>query len=386
MLNVFPKHFNNAPVIEVSGRTYPVDIRYRPQESGRDDPWQQLVDAVEELCLEGTGDILIFQSGEREIRDTAEGLAKLKLKNTHILPLFARMPHAQQQEIFRSHTGRRIVLATNIAETSLTVPGIRYVIDPGYARISRYAQRSSVQQLPIEPISQASANQRAGRCGRVAAGVCIRLYSEEDFTNRPQFTDPEILRTHLAHVILQLFALNLGNIEAFPFIQEPEKKRIQEGLQCLEEIGALTYKNKKHHLTHTGSKLARFPIDPRIGRMILASSESGCLPEVLIITAALSIQDPRERPMEAQQAADQCHSAYQDPESDFMSFLNLWQHLQEQNLSATKLRKYCKGKFLSYLRIREWQDLHAQLGQICSELKLKTSTILQNRMPYTVQS
>lgn len=364
----FSTHFNDAPIIQVSGRTYPVDVRYRPLEG--EEPWDKLVSAIKEVCQEGLGDILIFQTGEREIRDTADGLEKLKLPHVEILPLYARLAHSQQQRIFATARGRRIVIATNIAETSLTVPGIRYVIDPGLARISRYSHQNSVQQLPIEVISQASANQRAGRCGRVEAGICIRLYSEDDFLNRPEFTDPEIQRTHLASVILRLFALNLGDINQFPFIHPPQPRHIQSGLKTLENIQALERQQGRLTLTPIGRQMAQFPIDPKLARVILASHRASCLREVLIIIAGLSIQDPRERPLDAQQAADECHKQYQSRDSDFMSFLLLWKHLADQAFSASALRKYCKRNFLSYLRIREWQDLQAQLQNICQNLKL----------------
>lgn len=296
----FSKHFNNAPIIEVSGRTYPVETRYRPLSGDDDNDRDQLegiFEAVDELCDEGLGDILIFMNGEREIRDTADALSKRNLKSTEIVPLYARLSAGEQNKIFQPHTGRRIVLATNVAETSLTVPGIKYVIDPGTARISRYSYRTKVQRLPIEPVSQASANQRKGRCGRVEEGICIRLYSEEDFESRPEFTDPEILRTNLASVILQMTALGLGDIQAFPFVEAPDKRNIQDGVRLLEELGAINAeaKDAKKRLTSIGRQLARLPIDPRLARMVLESPKQGALKEVMIIAAALSIQDPRER-------------------------------------------------------------------------------------------
>ena len=306
----FSKHFFDAPIVEVSGRTYPVETRYRPYSELDDkdaDQLQGIFDAVEELYREPPGDILIFLNGEREIRDTADALEKLKLPHTEVLPLYARLSAAEQNRIFQSHAGRRIVLATNVAETSLTVPGIRYVIDPGTARLSRYSYRSKVQQLPIEAISQASANQRKGRCGRVAAGICIRLYSEEDFLGRPEFTDPEILRTNLASVIMQMLALGLGDIASFPFLQKPDSRFINDGIKLLEELGAVEQLRGKQQLrlTPLGRQLSRLPIDPRLARMVIAASETGALKESLVIVAALSIQDPRERPLDRQQKADE---------------------------------------------------------------------------------
>jgi len=302
----FSQHFNDAPIIEVSGRTYPVETRYRPLSGDDDSDRDQLegiFEAVDELCDEGLGDILIFMNGEREIRDTADALSKRNLKSTEIVPLYARLSAGEQNKIFQPHAGRRIVLATNVAETSLTVPGIKYVIDPGTARISRYSYRTKVQRLPIEPISQASANQRKGRCGRVEEGICIRLYSEEDFASRPEFTDPEILRTNLASVILQMTALGLGDIQAFPFVEAPDKRNIQDGVRLLEELGAINEnaKEPKKRRTAVGRQLARLPIDPRLARMVLEAPKYGALKEVMIIASALSIQDPRERPSDKQQ-------------------------------------------------------------------------------------
>lgn len=370
----FSKHFFNAPVIEVSGRTYPVETRYRAvseQDDKDADQLQGIFDAVEELYQEPPGDILIFLNGEREIRDTADALEKLKLPHTEVLPLYARLSAAEQNRIFQSHAGRRIVLATNVAETSLTVPGIRYVIDPGTARLSRYSYRSKVQQLPIEAISQASANQRKGRCGRVAAGICIRLYSEEDFNSRPEFTDPEILRTNLASVIMQMLALGLGDIAAFPFLQRPDSRFVNDGIKLLEELGAIPAQRGKGglKLTELGRKLARLPIDPRLARMVLFAAENGGLNELLVLSAALSIQDPRERPLDKQQKADQYHARFADPDSDFASWLKLWQYLQEQQdaLSNNQFRRLCRQEFLNYLRVREWQDLNTQLTQLMQE-------------------
>ncbi|MGI5120714.1 ATP-dependent RNA helicase HrpA [Marinactinospora thermotolerans] len=380
----FSRHFGDAPIVEVSGRTYPVEVRYRPlagdavldeddrvtTDSDRDQI-QGICDAVDELCAEGPGDILVFLSGEREIRDTAEALDK-HLRNRRevpeILPLYARLSSAEQHRVFQPHRGRRIVLATNVAETSLTVPGIKYVIDPGTARISRYSHRTKVQRLPIEPISQASANQRKGRCGRVSEGVCIRLYSEEDFLSRPEFTDPEILRTNLASVILQMASLGLGDIAAFPFVEGPDRRQIKDGVQLLQELGAIDTEGSdpEKRLTPLGRKLAQLPVDPRLGRMVLAAEDNGCVREVMIITAALSIQDPRERPVDKQQAAAEKHARFSEKESDFLAYLNLWKYLQEQQreLSGNQFRKLCKAEFLNYLRVREWQDIYGQLKQV----------------------
>ncbi|EHD21210.1 MULTISPECIES: ATP-dependent RNA helicase HrpA [Brenneria] len=370
----FSRHFANAPIIEVSGRAYPVDVRYRPvvedaEDSDRDQ-LQAIFDAVDELSREGPGDILIFMSGEREIRDTADALNKLTLPHTEVLPLYARLSNQEQNRVFQSHHGRRIVLATNVAETSLTVPGIRYVIDPGTARISRYSFRTKVQRLPIEAISQASANQRKGRCGRVAAGVCIRLYSEQDFLSRPEFTDPEILRTNLASVILQMTALGLGDIAAFPFVEAPDKRNIQDGVRLLEELGAIQLAENGHYqLTPQGRQLAQLPIDPRLARMVLEARNTGCVREVMVITAALSIQDPRERPLDKKQASDEKHRRFADKESDFLAFVNLWDYLREQQktLSSGQFRRLCRSEYLNYLRVREWQDIYTQLRQVVKE-------------------
>ncbi|GDY25778.1 ATP-dependent RNA helicase HrpA [Agarivorans sp. Toyoura001] len=368
----FSKHFNNAPVIEVSGRTYPVETRYRPLHEGEQtkDVLEGLAEAVEELYREKPGDILIFMNGEREIRDATDYLQKRNFRDTEVLPLYSRLSNAEQNKIFSSHRGRRIVLATNVAETSLTVPGIRYVIDPGTARISRYSYRSKVQRLPIEAISQASANQRKGRCGRVAEGICIRLYSEEDFEGRAEFTDPEILRTNLASVILQMLGLKLGKLEDFPFIDMPDQRNIKDGLNLLEEIGALKDGLSKPSLSPLGREVIKFPIDPRLARMMVAAKQFGCVQEMMVICAALSIQDPRERPNDRKQAADQKHSRFVDKDSDFSSYLLLWRYLQEQQkaLSGNQFRKQCKQEFLAYMRIREWQDLVFQLSTVVKEL------------------
>ncbi|HHE9059907.1 TPA: ATP-dependent RNA helicase HrpA [Haemophilus influenzae] len=373
----FSKHFNNAPIIEVSGRTYPVEVRYRPVvEEDDQDQLQGILNAVDELQAEGRGDILIFMNGEREIRDTAEALQKQNLKHTEILPLFARLSAQEQNKIFHPSGLNRIVLATNVAETSLTVQGIKYVIDPGTARISRYSYRTKVQRLPIEPISQASANQRKGRCGRVSEGICIRLYSEEDFNSRPEFTDPEILRTNLASVILQMTALGLDDIEGFPFVDAPDKRHIQDGVKLLEELGAFetvqTKSGEKRLLTRVGRQLAQLPVDPRLAKMILSAVNFGCVYEMMIIVSALSIQDPRERPQEKQQASDEKHRRFTDKKSDFLAFLNLWRYLQEQQkeLSKNQFRRQCQKDFLNYLRIREWQDIYHQIRLTVREMGL----------------
>ncbi|TQM68801.1 ATP-dependent helicase HrpA [Actinomadura hallensis] len=384
----FSEHFGGAPIVEVSGRTYPVEVRYRPIADPDDpsadpdrDQVQAIVDAVDELGREGPGDVLVFLSGEREIRDTADALTKhfARTKDpTEVLPLYARLSAAEQQRVFRPHRGRRVVLATNVAETSLTVPGIRYVVDPGTARISRYSHRLKVQRLPIEPISQASANQRKGRCGRVAEGICIRLYSEEDFESRPEFTEPEILRTNLASVILQMTSLGLGDIEAFPFVEPPDRRNVKAGVDLLHELGAIdpSQKDPRKRLTPLGRRLAQLPIDPRLGRMVLEADRNGCVREVLIIAAALSIQDPRERPAEHQQAADEKHRRFADPTSDFLAYLNLWNYVRERQreLSGSAFRRMCKSEFLHYLRIREWQDLHAQLKQVAKSIGVTLNT------------
>ncbi|RMI30193.1 ATP-dependent RNA helicase HrpA [Nocardia stercoris] len=418
---LFARHFadpagNPAPIVEVSGRSYPVEIRYRPlaleipapSEDDEDDdprlvdrdPVDAIGDAVRELLPEGDGDILVFLSGEREIRDTADALRDLKLPRTEIVPLYARLSAAEQHRVFEPHTGRRVVLATNVAETSLTVPGIRYVVDPGNARISRYSVRTKVQRLPIEPISQASARQRAGRCGRVADGICIRLYAEDDFDARPQFTEPEILRTNLAAVILQMTALGLGDIENFPFVEPPDGRAVRDGIALLEELGALARRTDGSRgradsgeaptpdtagaarggvvgdllLTAVGREMAQIPVDPRMGRMLVEANRNGCLSEVLVIVAALSIQDVRERPADAQQAADTKHARFTVEGSDFLSYLRLWDYLREQRnaLSSNQFRRMCRDEYLHYLRLREWQDLHGQLRTITRGLGWNT--------------
>ncbi|MBO0846663.1 MAG: ATP-dependent RNA helicase HrpA [Nocardioides sp.] len=418
----FAAHFADrrgrpAPIIEVSGRTYPVEIRYRPlvelpeeDEEGDAvvrDQTEAIVDAVRELSREGVGDVLVFLPGEREIRDTADALSDLDRRDPRVsgpgrtlevVPLFSRLSAAEQHRVFSSHpqTTRRVVLATNVAETSLTVPGIRYVVDTGVARISRYSMRTKVQRLPIEAISQASAQQRSGRCGRLEDGVAIRLYSEEDFEGRPEFTDPEILRTNLASVILQMTSLGLGDIARFPFVEPPDRRQVAAGVQLLEELGAVVSlrdgsslastgratsstdargrsSDEGRRLTKLGRRLARLPIDPRLGRMILEAERLGCVREILVIAAALSLQDPRERPLEEQAQADQLHARFKDPTSDFLTWLNLWRHLrtQQKELSSSAFRRMCRREYLNYLRVREWQDFESQLRQVCRELRVE---------------
>ena len=373
----FSQHFGGAPVIEVSGRTYPVEVRYRPL-AGEDDEQKQrsreqaIVDAVDELATEGQGDILVFLPGERAIRETAEQLRKHHPPHTGILPLYARLSPSQQNEVFASHGGRRIVLATNVAETSLTVPGIRYVVDTGLARISRYSYRTKVQRLPVEPVSQASANQRAGRCGRVAAGICIRLYSEEDYLARDRFTTAEIQRTSLAAVILRMATLGLGDIGKFPFVDVPDSRFVRDGYKLLQELDAV---DDGQRLTPLGKRLARLPVDPRLARMLLAAHENRCLSEVLVIVAVLESADPRERPMDQRQAADEKHALFADKRSDFLAFLNLWTAYAEQarHLSQNKLRKWCREHFVSWLRMREWLDIHRQLQTQAHDIGLQSN-------------
>ncbi len=399
----FAEHFASrdgtpAPIIEVSGRTYPVEVRYRPlvdpdrPEDTERDQVTGVCEAVEELWTENReGDILVFLSGEREIRDTADALSSMDLPQTEVLPLYARLSGAEQHRVFGRASGRRIVLATNVAETSLTVPGIRYVVDAGTARISRYSQRTKVQRLPIEPVSQASANQRAGRCGRVADGICVRLYSEDDYDSRPEFTEPEIQRTSLASVILQMTALGLGDIGAFPFVDAPDPRQVADGVRLLEELQAFDQegdgegdgpgrsaprrgRDRGRRLTAYGTSLARLPVDPRLGRMLIEAGRLGCTREVLVIVAALSMQDPRERPADKQTQADQSHARFRDEHSDFMSLLTLWGYLKEQQreLSHSAFRRMCRAEFLHYLRVREWQDLHTQLRKACQEVGIDT--------------
>ncbi|MBS3785843.1 MAG: ATP-dependent RNA helicase HrpA, partial [Gammaproteobacteria bacterium] len=362
----FSEHFDQAPIIEVSGRTWPVEVRYRPPSNLRDG----VIDAVDELARCGRGDILVFLPGEREIRQCAESLRKQHLPHTEVVPLFGRLSVAEQQRVFAPHHGRRIVLATNVAETSLTVPGIRYVVDSGLARISRYSFRTRIQRLPVEPVSQASALQRSGRCGREGPGVCIRLYEESDFTARPVFTEPEILRTNLASVILQMKHLRLGEIDQFPFVEAPDPRLVRDGLRLLEALEAL---DSAHQLTALGKKLARLPVDPRIGRMLLAGATEGALNELLVLAAALSVQDPRDRPLDHQEAADTAHAKWQDKRSDFVSLLNLWA-VMKATAKEVKRKQYdawCREHFLSPARLREWQEVHGQLRALSREMRLK---------------
>jgi ATP-dependent RNA helicase HrpA len=372
----FSRHFGDAPIINVSGRSYPVEVRYRAVELEEDDETAvdeqaAILAAVDELWREKAGDILVFLSGEREIRETTESLRKHHPQGCEILPLYSRLSQDEQQRVFKPSGRRRVVLATNVAETSLTVPGIRAVIDTGVARISRYSHRSRLQRLPIEKISQASANQRSGRCGRVAAGIAIRLYSEEDFLARPAFTEPEIQRTNLAAVILQMHALKLGDIEAFPFVEPPDGRYVRDGQRTLRELGALS---EEGHLTDTGRRLAKLPLDPRLGRILLEGAEEHCLEEVAIIASALSVPDPRDRPADKQTQADQKHAPLRDEQSDFLSLLKLWREYEKQreHLSRAKLRGWCKENFLSYLRLTEWHDVHGQVMEVVKgELALK---------------
>ncbi|NCA24455.1 MAG: ATP-dependent RNA helicase HrpA, partial [Betaproteobacteria bacterium] len=358
----FSKHFDGAPVIEVSGRTYPVEVRYRPLPKDSEDSAEAviegIVDAVDELARVGNGDVLVFLPGEREIRETAEALRKHHPPGAEILPLYARLSAAEQNRVFQPGGARRIVLSTNVAETSLTVPGVRYVVDPGLARVNRYSYRTKVEMLLTERVSQASANQRAGRCGRVAAGVCIRLYDEDDYQSRPPFTDPEIARSSLASVILRMAALRLGDIDAFPFLEAPSSRAIHDGYQQLQELGAV---DESRQITPLGEEMARFPLDPAISRLILAARDEQCLKEVLIIASALSVQDPRERPSDRANAADDAHRAFADERSDFMGLLKLWNWYEEKlqhKKSNRQLTNDCKERFLSPLRLREWRDIH----------------------------
>jgi ATP-dependent helicase HrpA len=391
----FSRHFGGAPVVEVSGRMFPVEIRYRPlvDESGGADvessgsaadtasddsaePRDQITavcDAVDELCREGPGDVLVFLSGEREIRDTAEALLGRVADGVEVVPLYARLSSAEQHRVFAPHAGRRVVLATNVAETSLTVPGIRYVVDAGTARISRYSHRTKVQRLPIEPVSQASANQRAGRCGRVEAGVCIRLYSEADYAGRPRFTDPEILRTNLASVIVQMAAARLGDISTFPFVEPPDRRAIKDGVALLEELRALESASGTSRLTPIGRKIAALPVDPRLARMIVEAGDRGCVDEIVVIAGALSIVDPRERPVDRREQADAAQLRFSDPESDLIGYLNLWNYVREQQraLSSSRFRRLCRTEFLNYQRIREWQDVVSQLRQVARSVGIR---------------
>lgn len=390
----FSKHFNNAPVIEVSGRTYPVEVEYMPlglQDGDEDDPECE----VEELDLRngilkalkflfkehGRADTLVFLPGEREIMDIAAFLKKAHLPNTEILPLYARLATAEQNKIFSPHSTVRVVLCTNVAETSLTVPGIKYVIDPGTARISRYSPRTKVQRLPVEKISQASANQRKGRCGRVSEGVCVRLYSEEDFLSRTEFTDPEILRTNLAAVILQMVALHLGNITKFPFIDPPQMRQVTDGIRLLEEVGAINDAKGKGtdeiELTKIGMALSKIPADPRLSRMLVQADKEGALSEVLVIVSALAVMDPRERPLDKQEQSRQAHHRFDDEKSDFLSYLNLYKYIcqLQTKMSNSALRKRLKAEYISYLRVREWFDLLRQLRASCQSLKYRSNEV-----------
>ena len=390
----FSKHFNNAPVIEVSGRTYPVEVEYMPlglQDGDEDDPECE----VEELDLRngilkalkflfkahGRADTLVFLPGEREIMDIAAFLKKAHLPNTEILPLYARLATAEQNKIFSPHSTVRVVLCTNVAETSLTVPGIKYVIDPGTARISRYSPRTKVQRLPVEKISQASANQRKGRCGRVSEGVCVRLYSEEDFLSRTEFTDPEILRTNLAAVILQMVALHLGNITKFPFIDPPQMRQVTDGIRLLEEVGAINDAKGKGtdeiELTKIGVALSKIPADPRLSRMLVQADKEGALSEVLVIVSALAVMDPRERPLDKQEQSRQAHHRFDDEKSDFLSYLNLYKYIcqLQTKMSNSALRKRLKAEYISYLRVREWFDLLRQLRASCQSLKYRSNEV-----------
>jgi ATP-dependent helicase hrpA len=388
----FSQHFNGAPVLEVSGRTYPVEILYRPLTSKDEDDAEVeltdvIVDAADELAGHGEGDILVFLPGEREIREAAEALRKSTLRrNDEILPLFARLSHAEQHKIFHpSGAKRRIVLATNVAETSLTVPGIKYVIDTGLARVKRYSARAKVEQLHVEKISQAAARQRSGRCGRVSAGVCIRLFSEEDFNSRPEFTDPEIVRSNLAAVILRMASLNLGDVAAFPFLEMPDSRYINDGFQVLLELGAV---NEHNGLTRLGEQMARLPIDPKIARILLAAKKHDCMAEILVIASALSIQDPRERPLEARDAAAKAHERFTDKQSDFLAYLNIWDSFQrerDKGLSNKQLVQWCRQYFLSHLRMREWRELHHQLAQTAIEMGLTTKEAAFKRPPEVKQ-
>ncbi|WP_423202294.1 ATP-dependent RNA helicase HrpA [Marinobacter salicampi] len=375
----FSQFFNNAPVIEVSGRTFPVEVRYRPlvgDEDDRDQSWSEgVLGALEEIesheraASQPPGDVLVFLPGEREIRTLSKNLRHADLLHTEVVPLYSRLSNKEQNRVFQGHKGRRIVLSTNVAETSLTVPGIRYVVDTGVARISRYSVRSKIQRLPVEAISQASANQRAGRCGRVAPGICFRLYDETDFLNRPAYTEPEILRTNLASVILQMASSGLGEIRSFPFLEAPDNRLINDGYKLLEELGAV---DGRRQLTRLGRTMARLPVDPRLARMLVTSAEQGSLAEILVIIAGLSVQDPRDRPQDKQQAADQAHAPFNDKESDFVTLLNLWRFYEEQRqeLSQNRLKRVCQKTFLSWMRMREWRDVHRQLTLICREQKL----------------
>ncbi len=375
-LQRFSEHFNNAPILEVSGRTFPVTVHYRPMNDTDDAQTEAIVATVDELLNSEKGssrrggDILVFLSGEREIRETAQALRAENFTHLEVLPLYARLSLAEQNKVFHPKSGRRIILATNVAETSITVPGIRYVIDPGFARISRYSYRSKIQRLPIEAISKASAEQRKGRCGRVSEGICYRLYGEDDFQQRPDFTDAEILRTNLAAVILQMLNMNIGDIREFPFVDAPDQKLINDGFKLLQELQAV---DGHQQLTKLGRQMMTLPVDPKLGRMLLAASQSGCLREVSLIVSAMAVQDPRERPADKKQAADEKHKRFKDDASDFTSYLNLWNYVEEkrQELSKGQFRRLCQKEYLSWLRLQEWREVHHQLMLSCKALSLK---------------
>ncbi len=379
----FAEHFGDAPVLEVSGRSHPVQTHYLPPPDSDDSTAYiaELVEAIDAGQFGERGDVLVFLSGEREIREQARVLRHLK--HVDVLPLYARLSQAEQQRVFdlKKRRGLRVVLSTNVAETSLTVPGIRYVIDPGDARISRYSYRTKLQRLPVERISQASANQRQGRCGRVGPGVCLRLYSEDDFNARPEYTDPEIKRTNLAAVILQMLRLNLGEVAQFPFVEPPDSRMVRDGYKLLEELGAVSTQGK---LTGIGKQMAKLPVDPRLARMVLAARDKHCVAQVLVIATALAVQDPRERPADKQQQADQQHARFKDERSDFVAWLNLWQYYEQQRqaLSQNQLRKLCKKEFLSFMRMREWRDIHYQLSLACRQLAIRVPRDIPEALPY----
>ncbi|WP_017914744.1 ATP-dependent RNA helicase HrpA, partial [Xanthomonas sp. SHU 308] len=383
----FAAHFDDAPVISVEGRTYPVEVRYRPlEEAGGEEADaesgdnagdrtvnQAIVAAIDEITrLDPRGDVLVFLPGEREIRDAHHALERRKYRETEVLPLYARLSNADQDRVFNPGQRRRLVLATNVAETSLTVPRIRYVVDPGYARVKRYSPRQKLDRLHIEPISQASANQRKGRCGRIAEGICYRLYAEADFTARPEFTDPEIRRSSLAGVILRMLQLGLGRIEDFPFLEPPDERAVADGWQQLVELGAVGEPDRHglRKLTEIGRKMARLPVDVKLARMLVAAQQHGCLRPMLVIAAFLGIQDPRERPPEAREAADNAHAKFADARSEFVGILRLWDGYRQahEDLTQSKLRDWCGRHFLGFLRMREWRELHRQLHLLCAEL------------------
>jgi ATP-dependent helicase HrpA len=375
----FSRHFDNAPVVSVEGRTYPVEVRYRPLEGGKGEDGagesdgersvnQAIVAAIDEITrTDPRGDVLVFLPGEREIRDAHQALERRKYRETEVLPLYARLSAKDQDRVFNPGPKRRLVLTTNVAETSLTVPRIRYVVDPGYARIKRYSPRQKLDRLHIEPVSQASANQRKGRCGRVSEGICYRLYAEADFQSRPEFTDPEIRRSSLSGVILRMLQLGLGQIEEFPFLEVPDERAVADGWQQLSELGAI---DGERQLTEIGRKMARLPVDVKLARMLVAAQKSGCLREMLVIASFLGIQDPRERPPEAREAADKAHALFADARSEFLGILRLWNAYRDahEELTQSRLRDWCGRHFLGFLRMREWRELHRQLRLLCDEL------------------